>query len=79
MCKLESYTWYNLAGIDRSTSWIRNEAESLTVYVRNLSEIAPTPEGKASIDKAVNALTEALLAAKLAQSAYGKSFAEAAE
>jgi hypothetical protein len=79
MCKLEKYEWYSQQGIDRSTAWIKNEAESLTQYVRNLSEIAPTPEGKASIDKAVNALTEALLAAKLAQSAYGKSFAEAAE
>lgn len=74
VANLENYEWYNVQGIDRSTSWLKNEAESLACYVRNLNGCAPTPKGKEAITKAVNAMTECLLAARLAQREYEARF-----
>ncbi len=69
----EKYEWWNTTGIDRASKWTKDATAELTRYVRNLSKLPPTQEGRASLKLAVDSLTEALFAAKLAQKKYGKT------
>lgn len=76
---LEKSKWFNATGIERSCSWLRTDAEAVTGYVRALSSFDHDPSISKSIAEAETALSDALLAVKLAKSAYAKQFSVAAE
>lgn len=64
--------WFNQNGIERASKWVRDDAAAITGYVRALSTFDHETSVARQIDHAETALTEALLAVKLAKSEYAK-------
>lgn len=71
---LDRYRWFNESGIDRVSTWITDDCESIARYVKNLAvnEHGYDASVAANIDKAIEALTSGLLSAKLSKSSYEK-------
>lgn len=65
--------WWNVSGVDRTTQWLCDSAESLMTYARNLSKFERDDEIDAKMAKAESALNDSLLAVKLARSGYLKA------
>lgn len=64
--------WYNKTGIERASRYARDDAANIAAYAKNLLEFEFEQETADLIAKSETALSEALLAVKLARKAYEK-------
>lgn len=69
---LNKSKWFNSTGIDRASKWVRDDAASMLAYVQALASFEYDAQDARQIDKAETALSEALLAIKLAKAEYAK-------
>lgn len=67
---LDKSAWYNKTGLTRVSKWIKDDTESVTHYAKALLAHPYDAETDKRICNAETALTEALLAMKLAKNAY---------